>query len=63
MTEGDLRSAVQMLAADNARLCDRLITAEKVLDYLRAYLAESIPSIARRRLRTLLDAHDAGKPS
>jgi hypothetical protein len=59
----DLRSAVQMLAADNARLCDRLITAEAVVEFVRAYANEAIPTPARRHILKLVAAHDAGRPS
>lgn len=55
-----LREAVQMLAADNARLCDRLIAAEKVVEAARH--AARIGANADL-LKRALDAYDAGKPS
>jgi hypothetical protein len=57
----DLRSAVQMLAADNARLCDRLITAEAVVSYARKFLETT--SGGYDHLRALVAKHDAGRPS
>lgn len=60
-----LRSAVQMLAADNARLCDRLIAAEKVVEAARkaAKSVELRNSIHAPTLQRLVEAYDAGKPS
>lgn len=57
-----LRAAVQMLAADNARLCDRLITAEAVVAEPRKHL-HLLPRVYARDITKLLDAHDAGRPS
>ncbi len=53
-----------MLAADNARLCDRLLTAEAVVEAARAVLRiYSRPGHQTSRdLQAALDKHDAGKP-
>jgi hypothetical protein len=53
--ESNLRSAVQMLAADNARLCDRLLAAERVVDLARRS--------ADRALIAEVQNYDAGRPS
>ncbi len=54
------RDASQMLAADNARLCGRLLTAEAVVDAIRDKLNQ-MPLLLRTTLRGLIEAHDAGK--
>lgn len=56
----DLRSAVQMLAADNARLCERLIAAEKVITAARKFVAQPF---RKALIEAALDVYDAGKPS
>lgn len=59
--ERKLREAVQMLAADNARLCDRLIAAEKIIDELRH--KPKAPVDISDKVRKLIASYDAGKPS
>jgi hypothetical protein len=59
---GDKDAAIQMLAADNARLCDRLLTAEAIIDLVRRSM-HTIPRCYAPALQRALDAHDAGKPS
>jgi hypothetical protein len=54
----DLKAAVQMLAADNARLCDRLITAEAIVEWARRTLGTTY-----RTLADLIAKHDAGRAS
>ena len=52
---GDLGAAVQMLAADNARLCDILIAAEKLADAVAEYLHD-LHWTKERRLKAALQA-------
>lgn len=61
----DLASAVQMLAADNARLCDRLLAAETALTDIKAIVARyrsTMPTMVRQ-VTEALDGYNAGKPS
>ena len=61
----DLASAVQMLAADNARLCSRLIAAEKALNLARRAAAATGTDkfAATQALRRALEDYDASAPS
>ena len=58
---GDLREAVTMLAADNARLCGRLIAAEELADAVRRFIEKA--GISSNRLEKALEAYDATRPS
>ncbi len=53
------REAIQMLAADNARLCERLIAAERVVEEARKLARVG----QRSALVAAIEAYDAGKPS
>lgn len=55
---GDLREAVTMLAADNARLCGRLIAAEVLAEAVRKFIDQPH---RRSLLETALDGYDAAK--
>lgn len=56
----DYKAVTQMLAADNARLCGRLLTAEAVVDLVR-HCMHTIPRAYYDALQRAIAAHDAGK--
>jgi hypothetical protein len=58
----DWKAIAQTMAADNARLCDRLITAEAVVEYAKQLLRLS-STASYQKLRVLIAKHDAGRPS
>lgn len=60
---GDLKAAVQMLAADNARMCDILIAADKLAEQLQRYVVACTtssrmvsPDYSLQKLKAVLDA-------
>jgi hypothetical protein len=59
----DWKAIAQTMAADNARLCDRLITAEAVVKALSDRLHCVSPSRTREFLEDLIAKHDAGRAS
>lgn len=65
---GDLQEAVRMLAADNARMCDILLAADKLEAEIQRYFTEWRPPIGvdsltfqTARARRVKDALDAFK--
>lgn len=56
---GDLREAVTMLAADNARLCGRLIAAEELAEAVADVLGNH--PVISRKLAKALDAYNAAR--
>lgn len=58
---GDLREAIQILAADNARMCTRLIAAEELAERLRRWL-DSHASVTVKQLEKALEAYEATRP-
>jgi hypothetical protein len=56
---GDLEAAVAMLAADNARLCDIALAAEKIVEYVKTI--GLVKYAGHKRLGVLLDAYDLVK--
>lgn len=57
---GDLQNAIAILAADNARLCDRLVAAEQVVEAARRVASttgyDKFEALAK--LRVALEAHE-----
>ena len=51
---GDMFAAVQSLAADNARKCDIIMAADKIVEYLDSI--QIVKFAGHRRLEVLLDA-------
>ncbi len=70
MDDTDWKAIAQTMAADNARLCDRLLTAEAVIEQVRRFIKVATtptrvidPDYSVQALQLLVDKHDAGRAS
>lgn len=57
---GDLGNAVQMLAADNARMCEIVLAADALAEEIRRVLALHYDS-SFPRIRAALDAYKSAR--
>jgi hypothetical protein len=56
---GDLEAAVAMLAADNCRLIDMVLAAEKIIEHVKTI--GLVKYAGHKRLGALIDAYDLVK--